>query len=104
LQFIFYLTYHIVQANGPPFKQNLSRPARIDGKPEFNNKQTNVFIEAVQNQFAHPVVIPSSMHQQQLQQEPELKPYMQGTITLFKSTEAIIPTCLRKAICFLDST
>lgn len=59
-------THYIVQAYWPPLKQDLSRPARIYGKPQLYYVKTNILVEAVQYQLAHPVVVPRSMDKQQL--------------------------------------
>ena len=36
---------HVVQSNGPAVKNDLTRPSRIDGKPELNDVQTNVLVK-----------------------------------------------------------
>lgn len=58
---------YIVQTDCPALINNLTRPSRINGKPEFDHIQTHVLIKTVQNQFAHSAIVPGSMHQQQSQ-------------------------------------
>lgn len=42
------ITYNIVKTNWPSLKKDLSGPAGVYGKPQFDNIQTNIFVEWVQ--------------------------------------------------------
>lgn len=64
---------YVVQTDGPPLEKDLPRPARVDGKPQLDDVETNVLVEAVEDQFAHPRVVPSSVDEEQPQQKPELR-------------------------------
>lgn len=68
-----YETYDIVETDGPPFEQNLPGPARVDSEPQFDNVETDVLVEWVQNQFAHSAVIPRAVDKQQTFQKAKLR-------------------------------
>lgn len=78
-------TYNIVETNGPPLEQDLSRPAGVDGVPELHDVEADVLVEAVEDNFAQTAVVPRAVDKQQFQQEPELS---DGVITGASSLQA----------------
>ena len=48
--------------DSPTFINDLSRPIRVDGKPQFDNIQTNIFVKGIENDFGDSGVIPGPMN------------------------------------------
>jgi hypothetical protein len=51
----------------------LTGPSRVDGEPEFNDVEADVFVKAVKNELAHSIIVPCSMDEEQFGKKVELK-------------------------------
>lgn len=69
----------VVQADGPPFEENLAGPGRVDGEPQLHDVERDVLVERVQNEPAHAVVVECAVDEQEPAQEAELSDRVVGS-------------------------
>ena len=50
--------------DGPPFEQDLSRPVVVDGEPQFDDVEADVFVERIEDHFRYPRVVPRAVDEQ----------------------------------------
>ena len=55
---------HIVETDGPALKQDLTRPSGIEGEPQLDDVERDIFVERVEYEAAHAVVIGSAVNKQ----------------------------------------
>ena len=64
---------YVVHRDCPSFEQRLAGPSRVDSEPHFDKIQAYVLMKRIQDQFAQPIVIPGTVHEQQTAQKTELQ-------------------------------
>lgn len=64
--------HHIIKPYTPSFKEDLSRKAVDKGKPDLDDVEHDVLVEAVQDTLGDSIVIPGTVNHQQILQIFEL--------------------------------
>ena len=94
-----YNTHNIVSSQGPAVEQNLSTESVVKRVPEQNDKERNVFVEVIENDFGESQVAPRAVHEQQSVEEAELENKeqenkWQENLSVNKTCTAIKYSCL----------